>query len=91
MELLPLIESIKKHGVVGVLTLVIFLMFNFFSGRLEILEAKLEKVESKLYDCLEDRIQTTKRQLDKHVQFTELMVGILPDKKKYGTKRKMVI
>jgi hypothetical protein len=38
MELLPLIESIKKHGVVGVLTLVIFLMFNFFSGRLEILE-----------------------------------------------------
>ncbi len=54
-------------------------------------EAKLEKVESKLYDCLEDRIQTSKRQIDKHVQFTELMVGILPDKKKYGTKRKMVI
>lgn len=82
MDPVSLIESIKKHGVVGVLTLVIFLIFNFFSGRLEILETKLEKVESKLYDCLEDRIQTSKRQVDKHVQFTELMVAILPDKLK---------
>ena len=82
MDPVSLIESVKKHGVVGVLTLVIFLIFNFFSGRLEILETKLEKVESKLYDCLEDRIQTSKRQVDKHVQFTELMVAILPDKLK---------
>ena len=91
MALIPIIEAIKKHGVIGVLVLVIFLMYSFFTKRFEVLESKLERVELKLYDCLEDRIQTTKRQLDKHVQFSELMVGILPDKKKYGTKRKMAI
>jgi hypothetical protein len=91
MALISTIEAIKKHGVLGVLVLVIFLMYSFFTKRFEVLESKLERVELKLYDCLEDRIQTSKRQLDKHVQFSELMVGILPDKKKYGTKRKMAI
>jgi hypothetical protein len=91
MALIPTIEAIKKHGVLGVLVLVIFLMYSFFTKRFEVLESKLERVELKLYDCLEDRIQTSKRQLDKHVQFSELMVGILPDKRKYGTKRKMDI
>ena len=91
MALIPTIEAIKKHGVIGVLVLVIFLMYSFFTKRFEVLEAKLERVELKLYDCMEDRIQTSKRQLDKHVQFSELMVGILPDKRKYGTKRKMDI
>jgi hypothetical protein len=91
MALIPIIEAIKKHGVIGVLVLVIFLMYSFFTKRFEVLESKLERVELKLYDCLEDRIQTSKRQLDKHIQFSELMVGILPDKKKYGTKRKMAI
>ena len=91
MALIPTIEAIKKHGVLGVLVLVIFLMYSFFTKRFEVLESKLERVELKLYDCMEDRIQTSKRQLDKHVQFSELMVGILPDKKKYGTKRKMAI
>jgi hypothetical protein len=91
MALIPTIEAIKKHGVIGVLVLVIFLMYSFFTKRFEVLESKLERVELKLYDCLEDRIQTSKRQLDKHIQFSELMVGILPDKKKYGTKRKMAI
>jgi uncharacterized membrane protein len=91
MALIPTIEAIKKHGVLGVLVLVIFLMYSFFTKRFEVLESKLERVELKLYDCLEDRIQTSKRQLDKHIQFSELMVGILPDKKKYGTKRKMAI
>jgi hypothetical protein len=91
MALIPTIEAIKKHGVIGVLVLVIFLMYSFFTKRFEVLESKLERVELKLYDCLEDRIQTSKRQLDKHIQFSELMVGILPDKKKYGTKRKMAV
>jgi hypothetical protein len=91
MALIPTIEAIKKHGVLGVLVLVIFLMYSFFTKRFEVLESKLERVELKLYDCMEDRIQTSKRQLDKHVQFSELMVGILPDKRKYGTKRKMAI
>jgi hypothetical protein len=91
MALIPTIEAIKKHGVIGVLVLVIFLMYSFFTKRFEVLESKLERVELKLYDCMEDRIQTSKRQLDKHVQFSELMVGILPDKRKYGTKRKMAI
>jgi hypothetical protein len=91
MALIPTIEAIKKHGVIGVLVLVIFLMYSFFTKRFEVLESKLERVELKLYDCMEDRIQTSKRQLNKHIQFSELMVGILPDKKKYGTKRKMAI
>ena len=88
MELLPLIESIKKHGVTGVLTLVLFLMFNFFSGRLEILEAKLEKVEAKLYDCLEDRIKTGSR-ISKDFITNNFLVAILPNRKKYGIERKM--
>ena len=91
MEPITIIESIKKHGVIGVLVLVIFLMYSFFTKRFEVLESKLERVELKLYDCMEDRIQTSKRQLHKHIQFSELMVGILPDKRKYGTKRKMDI
>lgn len=83
MELIPVIEAIKKHGVSAVLVLVIFLMFNFFSERLETVETKLANVESKLYDCLEDRIQTSNSHAKLFIEDNRL-VGILTEKKKYG-------
>jgi hypothetical protein len=73
MALIPTIEAIKKHGVIGVLVLVIFLMYSFFTKRFEVLEAKLERVELKLYDCMEDRIQTSKRQT--HRSKTRLLIN----------------
>lgn len=83
MELIPVIEAIKKHGVSAVLVLVIYLMFNFFSDRLETVETKLANVEAKLYDCLEDRIQTSNNHVKGFVEDNRL-VGILNEKKKYG-------
>jgi hypothetical protein len=44
---------------VGLLSLIVILMFNYFTSRLEMVEGKLERVEAKLYDCLEDRIPTS--------------------------------
>lgn len=83
MELIPVIEAIKKHGVSAVLVLVIYLMWSFFSERLETVEAKLANVESKLYDCLEDRIQTSNSNAKSFVE-DDRLVGILTEKKKYG-------
>jgi len=88
MELIPVIEAIKKHGVSAVLVLVIYLMFNFFSDRLEKVENKLAMVEAKLYDCLEDRIQ-----FSKFKGFVEdnRLVGILTEKKKYGINESLEV
>ena len=90
MELVPVIEAIKKHGVSAVLVLVIYLMFNFFSERLEKVETKLANVEAKLYDCLEDRIQTSNSHAKVFVEDNRL-VGILTEKKKYGIKKTLEV
>ena len=52
-------------------------------------EGKLEKVESKLYDCLEDRIQKSDNDMHSSAKYPELMAAILPKELEYGTKRKM--
>jgi hypothetical protein len=64
-------------------------MFNYFTSRLEMVEGKLERVESKLYDCLEDRIPTSDNDMNSSVKYPELMAAILPKELEYGTKRKM--
>lgn len=79
MEPITIIESVKKHGVTGLLCVCLFWM-----------NSRLSDVEAKLYNCLttSKAISATKHE-QKHVQ----LFAILPDKLKVknGTKRKMVI
>jgi len=52
MDPIAIAAAIKKNGMVGLLTLILVLMFNYFTSRLDAVEGKLERVEAKLYDCL---------------------------------------
>jgi hypothetical protein len=79
MEPITIIESIKKHGVTGLLCLCLWWM----NGR-------LSDVEEKLYNCLTtSKAVSASKHEPNHVQ----LFAILPDKLKvkYGTKRKMAI
>lgn len=89
MDPVAIATAIKKNGMVGLLSLIVILMFNYFTDRLKMVEGKLERVESKLYDCLEDRIQTSDNDMHSSVKYPELMSAILPKELEYGTKRKM--
>lgn len=91
MDPVAIATAIKKNGMVGLLSLIVILMFNYFTSRLEMVEGKLERVESKLYDCLEDRIQTSDNNMHSSVKYPELMAAILPKELKYGNKREMAI
>lgn len=89
MDPVAIATAIKKNGMIGLLTLIVVLMFNYFTDRLEMVENKLERVETKLYDCLEDRIKSSDKDMHPSVKYPELMAAILPKELKYGTKRKM--
>lgn len=89
MDPVSIATAVKKNGMIGLLTLIVVLMFNYFTSRLEMVEGKLERVEAKLYDCLEDRIQTSDNDMHSSVKYPELMAAILPKELEYGTKRKM--
>ncbi len=89
MDPIAIAAAIKKNGMVGLLTLILVLMFNYFTSRIELIEGKLERVESKLYDCLEDRIPTSDNNMHSSAKYPELMAAILPKELEYGTKRKM--
>ena len=91
MDPIAIAAAVKKNGMVGLLTLILVLMFNYFTNRLEIVEGKLEKVESKLYDCLEDRIQTSDNHMHSDIKYPNLLVGVLPKELKYEPKRKMAV
>jgi uncharacterized membrane protein required for colicin V production len=91
MDPIAIASAIKKNGMVGLLTLILVLMFNYFTSRLDAVEGKLERVESKLYDCLEDRIQTSDNDMHSSVKYPELMAAILTKELEYGTKRKMAV
>jgi hypothetical protein len=79
MEPITIIESIKKHGVTGLLCLCLWWM-----------NSRLSDVEEKLYNCL-----TTSKPVSafKHESNHVQLFAILPDKLKVknGTKRKMAI
>ena len=89
MDPVALATAIKKNGMVGLLTLIVVFMFNYFTDRLEMVEGKLEKVESKLYDCLEDRIPTSDNDMHSSAKYPELMAAILPKETNYDIKREM--
>lgn len=91
MDPVAIATAVKKNGMVGLLTLILVLMFNYFTDRIELIEGKLERVESKLYDCLEDRIQTSDNDMHSSVKYPELMAAILPKELKYDTEREMAI
>lgn len=89
MDPVAIATAVKKNGMVGLLTLIVVFMFNYFTDRLEMVEGKLEKVESKLFDCLEDRIQTSSNQLHTDILYPELMAAILPKETNYDIEREM--
>ncbi len=91
MDPIAIAAAIKKNGMVGLLTLILVLMFNYFTSRLDAVEGKLERVEAKLYDCMEDRIQTSDNDIHSGVKYPDLFVGILPKELKYEPKRKMAV
>jgi len=91
MDPIAIAAAIKKNGMVGLLTLILVLMFNYFTSRLDAVEGKLERVEAKLYDCLEDRIQTSDNDMHSGVKYPDLLVGILSKELKYEPKRKMAV
>lgn len=68
----------KKHGTSFLLICAIFWLNN-----------RLSNVESKLYDCLEDRAQAKHIDIDKSIKHKQIY-AILPKEEKYGKfKRKM--
>ena len=91
MDPIAIAAAIKKNGMVGLLTLILVLMFNYFTSRLDAVEGKLERVEAKLYDCLEDRIQKSDNDMHSGVKYPDLLVGILSKELKYEPKRKMAV
>ena len=70
----------KKHGTSFLLICAIFWLNN-----------RLSNVESKLYDCLEDKAQISSASLHKSTQHKyEPIYAILPKEEKHGeSKRKM--
>jgi hypothetical protein len=91
MDPIAIAAAIKKNGMVGLLTLILVLMFNYFTSRLDAVEGKLERVEAKLYDCMEDRIQKSDNDMHSGVKYPDLFVAILPKELKYEPKRKMAV
>ena len=89
MDPIAIATAIKKNGMIGLLTLIVVLMFNYFTSRLEMVEGKLERVEAKLYDCLEDRIQKSDNDMHSSAKYPELMAAILPKETNYDIKREM--
>ena len=73
-------EYTKKHGTSFLLICAIFWLNN-----------RLSNVESKLYDCLEDKVQLQSKNIHTELYEYTPIYATLPDKKKYGTNRKMVI
>ena len=80
MNIVALIESVKKYGTTAVLTLCLVLMYNFFTTRMDRLEAKLEKVEAHLYDCLDDKALIINRGISKTALFPDVAVAVIPKK-----------
>ena len=83
MDPVAIATAVKKNGMIGLLTLIVVLMFNYFTSRLEMVEGKLERVEAKLYDCLEDRIPTSDNDMHSSVKYPELIESILHKELEY--------
>ncbi len=80
MNPLLVAEYTKKHGTSFLLICAIFWLNN-----------RLSNVESKLYDCLEDRTQLQSKNIDTELYKYTPIYATLPEERKNGTKRKMVI
>lgn len=74
-----LAEQTKKHGVSFLLFCALFWMNN-----------RLTAVESKLYDCLEDKVEMRRDQSQKLIKH-EQTFAILPKELRYEFKRKMAV
>lgn len=72
-------EYTKKHGSMFLLICAIFWLNN-----------RLSNVEAKLYDCLEDQVQVSSKNINTEIQDYSPIFAILPQQRKNGIKRKMV-
>jgi hypothetical protein len=91
MDPISATDSIKKHGVIAVLTIVLFFTHSFFSERLDKVEAKLERVEGQLYDCLGDKIAVANPPVtNKNIQVPIKLLAVLPDKTKIRWARSLI-
>jgi hypothetical protein len=72
MDPVSIAESVKKHGVTGLLCICLFWM-----------NTRLSDVEERLYDCLDERAQAKSSPISSTKYHTrDHMVAILPDKLK---------
>ena len=74
-----LAEQTKKHGISFLLFCALFWMNN-----------RLSAVESKLYDCLEDKVEMRRDQSQKLIKH-EQTFAVLPKELRYEFKRKMAV
>lgn len=80
MNPLLVAEYTKKHGTSFLLICAIFWLNN-----------RLSNVEAKLYDCLEDNIQSQSKNINTESHKYIPTFATLPEERKNGTKRKMAI
>jgi hypothetical protein len=72
MDPVSIAESVKKHGVTGLLCICLFWM-----------NTRLSDVEERLYDCLDERATAKSTPIGSKKQYNrENMVAVLPDKLK---------
>lgn len=83
MTAIAIIEATKKNGISVLLASALF----WLNGRLNNIEEKYAAVEMRLYDCLEDKLQSSS--INHNIK-KEYIYAILPKEENYGRiKRKM--
>lgn len=89
MDPLTLTTAIRKHGVTALLCFCIFWLNN----RLMNAESKIDKVEEKLYECLQEASykSTNTQRKEKREKTFQASYAIIPTKYRYGIKRKMAV
>jgi hypothetical protein len=83
MTAIAIVEATKKNGISVLLASALF----WLNGRLSNIEEKYAAVEMRLYDCLEDKSQSSS--INHNIK-KEYIYAILPKEENYGRiKRKM--
>lgn len=90
MDPVTMTTLLKKHGISFLLCFCIFWLNN----RLISAEEKIEKVEEKLYECMEEsasKNQASEREKKGKETFQASTEAIIPKETRYESKRKMAV
>lgn len=90
MDPVTMTSVIKKHGISALLCFCIFWLNN----RLINAEEKIEKVEDKLYECLQKsayKNQASQREKKGEKTFQAFTEAIIPKETRYENERKMAV